>query len=68
VGAISGGAIPDLRRSAALQTAEAWRSMVLGGERIPLGMPDFGDSLTPETLEWIRAYVARQADIAYRLE
>lgn len=68
VGAISGGAIPDLRRSAALQSSETWRQMVLGGERIPLGMPEFGESLTPETLEWIRAYVARQATIAYEAE
>jgi mono/diheme cytochrome c family protein len=66
-GAIA-GAVPDLRTSAALQTADAWRDMVLGGERIPLGMPNFDESLTPETLELVRAYVARQAEIAYRAE
>ena len=64
-GAIA-GAVPDLRRSAALQTEEAWREMVLGGQRIQLGMPSFDESLTPEGLEAIRAYVARQAEIAYR--
>lgn len=61
-GAIA-GALPDLRRSAALQSAEAWRELVLAGERIPLGMPDFSESLTPEGVELIRAYVARQAEI-----
>jgi PQQ-dependent dehydrogenase (methanol/ethanol family) len=68
VGAISGGAIPDLRRSAALQSADTWREMVLEGQRVPLGMPDFSESLSPEVLEGIRAYVARQADLAYRNE
>ncbi|HUF75006.1 MAG TPA: cytochrome c, partial [Longimicrobiales bacterium] len=66
-GAIA-GAIPDLRKSAALQTAAAWDELVLGGQRIPLGMPNFDESLTPEGLEAIRAYVARQAEIAYRAE
>jgi quinohemoprotein ethanol dehydrogenase len=66
-GAIA-GAVPDLRRSAALQTEEGWHALVLGGERIPLGMPSFDESLTPETLEAIRAYVARQAAIQYRAE
>jgi hypothetical protein len=42
--------------------------MVLGGDRIPLGMPNFDESLTPEALELIRAYVARQAEIQYRSE
>ena len=66
-GAIA-GAVPDLRLSAALQSEEAWRQMVLGGDRIPLGMPNFEESLTPEALELIRAYVARQAEIQYRAE
>jgi hypothetical protein len=39
-GAIA-GAIPDLLKSAALQSAEAWRDLVHGGQRIALGMPDF---------------------------
>jgi len=67
-GAIGGGPIPDLRKSAALQSEAAWSDMVLGGERIPLGMPNFDESLTPEALEAIRAYVARQAAIQYRAE
>jgi quinohemoprotein ethanol dehydrogenase len=46
-GAIA-GAVPDLRKSAALQTAAAWEELVLGGQRIPLGMPNFDESLTPE--------------------
>jgi quinohemoprotein ethanol dehydrogenase len=66
-GAIA-GAVPDLRRSAALQSEEAWRALVLGGERIPLGMPDFEGSLTPGALDAVRAYVARQAEIQYRAE
>jgi PQQ-dependent dehydrogenase (methanol/ethanol family) len=66
-GAIA-GAVPDVRSSAAIQTEAGWREMVLGGERIPLGMPSFDESLTPEALEEIRAYVARQATIQYRAE
>jgi PQQ-dependent dehydrogenase (methanol/ethanol family) len=62
------GAVPDLRRSVALQSEGAWQDMVLGGQRIELGMPDFEESLTPEGLESIRAYVARQAEIAFRAQ
>jgi quinohemoprotein ethanol dehydrogenase len=65
IGAISGGGLPDLRKSAALQTAEAWRALVLGGERADLGMARFDQDFSPEDIESIRAYVASEAAIAY---
>jgi PQQ-dependent dehydrogenase (methanol/ethanol family) len=68
IGAISGGALLDIRKSAALQSAEAWRDLVLGGERVALGMAVFESGLTSEDVEAIRGHVARQADIAYRSE
>lgn len=63
-GAISGGVLPDLRRSPSLQTADAWNDVVVGGSRTSLGMPIF-DKMTPEAAELVRAYVARQASILY---
>jgi PQQ-dependent dehydrogenase (methanol/ethanol family) len=65
IGAISGGALPDLRKSPALQTAEAWRALVLDGERADLGMARFDGDFTPAQIESIRAYVAGQAEMAY---
>lgn len=65
VAAITGGVLPDLRRSIRLQDAVAWRRAVVDGELSPLGMPRFGQYVTPEDAELIRAYVARQAAILY---
>ncbi len=68
VGAVSGGALADLRSSEALQSASEWQEMVLGGERTRRGMAAFEGDLTPEAVELIRAYVARQAALAYEAE
>ncbi len=65
VGAIGGGAITDLRTSDALQSASEWSDMVLGGERVRRGMAEFGDELSAETAELVRAYVARQAALLH---
>jgi quinohemoprotein ethanol dehydrogenase len=68
LGAISGGALPDLRKSSALQSAEAWRNLVLGGERTALGMAPFEGELSPLDVDAIRAYVIGQARIAYAVQ
>jgi mono/diheme cytochrome c family protein len=61
IGAISGGVLPDLRRSALLQSEDEWRQVVLGGSRTDLGMPALSPILDPHEAELTRAYVARQA-------
>ena len=68
VAAITGGVLPDLRRSIRLQDATAWRRAVVDGELASLGMPRFGKYVTAEDAELIRAYVARQAATLYAAE
>jgi quinohemoprotein ethanol dehydrogenase len=63
VGAM-GGVIADLRRSPRLQTAEAWKTVVIGGTMTSRGMPKFDEYLKDADAELIRAYVARQAALA----
>lgn len=63
-GAQSAGVLPDLRRSAALADAAAWRSIVIDGMLEDAGMVSFKRWLKPEEAEDIRAYVSRKAEIA----
>jgi quinohemoprotein ethanol dehydrogenase len=65
---VSGGVLPDLRRSPRLQDAIAWRRAVVDGDLAPAGMPRFGKYVTPADAELIRAYVAKQAAILYEAE
>jgi PQQ-dependent dehydrogenase (methanol/ethanol family) len=65
VAAVTGGVLPDLRRSIRLQDAVAWRSAVVDGDLASRGMPRFGKYVTAEEAELIRAYVARQAAMLY---
>ncbi len=64
-GAIGGGAIPDLRYSTRLQSGAEWAKVVREGERVKLGMPSFGTLLSADESELVRAYVVRQATMAY---
>jgi len=68
IAAITGGVLPDLRKSARLQDATLWRRAVLGGELASLGMRRFERYLTPADAELIRSYVARQAAMQYEAE
>lgn len=68
VAAITGGVLPDLRRSARLQDSVARRSAVVGGELAALDMPRFERHLGPDEPELLRAYVAKQAVILYETE
>jgi PQQ-dependent dehydrogenase (methanol/ethanol family) len=65
--AITGGVLPDVRRSAALAEAEAWRQVVHGG-RLALGMPDFTQWVSAQEAEAMRAYVAVEAQTLYAQE
>lgn len=64
-GVVTGGVLPDLRRSVRLQDATLWRRAVVEGDLAPLGMPRFGQYVSGDDAELIRAYVARQAATLY---
>ena len=68
VGALSSGVLPDLRRSALIQDAGAFRHVVVDGLLAPRGMPRFEKYVSAADAELIRAYVARQAKMAYDAE
>jgi len=68
LGAITGGVLPDLRKTPFLQDAEAWRGVVVDGAFAARGMPNFGAYVSPQSAELIRAYVARQATMLYAEE
>lgn len=62
-----GGAIADLRRSARLHDAAAWREVV--GRGTPaVGMPSFAGDVTDQDAELVRVYVSRQAAVLYAQE
>jgi quinohemoprotein ethanol dehydrogenase len=64
-GVVTGGVLPDLRKSPRLQDREAWRRAVVEGDFSPRGMPVFRNLITADDAEAIRAYVARQAQFLY---
>ncbi|MGE0045241.1 MAG: PQQ-binding-like beta-propeller repeat protein [Hyphomonadaceae bacterium] len=66
-GAISGGIVPDLRRSPILADAAGWRATVHGA-RAEAGMPDFTQWVNDAEAEAIRAYVAGEARTLYAEE
>ena len=68
IAAISGSAIPDLRRSARLGDAAAWKRAVLDGELAAKGMPKAGAFVDAKEAELIRTYVSKQAAMAYARE
>jgi PQQ-dependent dehydrogenase (methanol/ethanol family) len=68
VGVVTGGVLPDLRRSSRLQSADAWRRVVVEGDLAARGMPRFGRYVSAEDAELIRAYVAKQAAGLYDAE
>jgi len=58
----SSGLVPNLRFSPITASADAWKSVVLGGALAKNGMPDFGKVLDEETAEAIRAFVIAEAN------
>jgi PQQ-dependent dehydrogenase (methanol/ethanol family) len=59
--AVSGLIIPDLRGSAWLHDPEGWNSVVREGLLSKNGMASFGEQLSREESDAIRAYVIQQA-------
>jgi len=59
--AASGGVVPDLRYSATLGDAGAWKAIVLEGARLKNGMVTFEKYLKPDEVDQIRAYVIQRA-------
>jgi quinohemoprotein ethanol dehydrogenase len=55
-GVVSGGTLPDLRRSEPA-VYEQMEEIALGGARVPLGMPRFDEFLGAEDIATIRSYV-----------
>jgi PQQ-dependent dehydrogenase (methanol/ethanol family) len=62
VAAVSGGALPDVRRSAVIGSADAFRSVVLEGALEGRGMAGFAEVLSADDAESIRAYIVRRAN------
>lgn len=59
---VSGHVVPDLRRSPIIQSAQAFELVVKGGILENRGMPNFGERISSEELEAIRAYIADEAE------
>jgi mono/diheme cytochrome c family protein len=66
--AISGGVIPDLRRSPLIGYDAPFKDVVLGGARQSLGMVSFAKQLKPEDVDAIRAYIITEAHAGYDAE
>ncbi len=59
IDAVSGGITPDLRRMTA-QVHGQIIDIVLGGVRVPLGMPRFDDSLDEDDVRLIQGYILQR--------
>ena len=68
IAAVTGGVLPDLRKSGRLQDARLWQRAVVDGDLASLGMPLFGRYVGAQDAELIRAYVARQAAMLHAEE
>jgi PQQ-dependent dehydrogenase (methanol/ethanol family) len=62
VGAISGGALPDLRHSAYLQTEEAFAAVVLDAALLDKGMAGWREVLSDDDAEAVRAFIVFMAN------
>lgn len=67
-GAVSSGVVPDLRRSGALPSADAWKAVVIGGILKDRGMIGFADTLSGDDAEALRAYVSSRARLLQQQE
>ena len=63
--AISGGVIPDLRKTAEIADASAFKDVVLGGSHQSRGMVSFASVLKDADVEAIRNYVISEANAGY---
>jgi quinohemoprotein ethanol dehydrogenase len=67
-GAVSGGVLPDLRRSPVLADKNTWQQVVIGGILSDQGMVSFARSQTPADAEAVRAYVAAKSRLLAKQE
>lgn len=67
VGAMSGGLVPDLRKSDDSRRS-LFQQIVREGVLRPLGMPSFGDTLSVDDVEKIKAYVMSREYADYTKE
>ncbi|MFM1887161.1 MAG: Quinohemoprotein alcohol dehydrogenase [Pseudomonadota bacterium] len=58
---LSRGMFPDLRSAGSIQSAEAFRAVVIDGVLTPNGMVSFAKALTAEDAEAVRAYLVDRA-------
>jgi PQQ-dependent dehydrogenase (methanol/ethanol family) len=63
--AISGGVLPDLRKTAEIADAGAFKDVVLGGTHQTRGMVSFAKVLSADDAELIREYVISEANQGY---
>ncbi len=66
--AVSGLLIPDLRGSAFIHDANAWKSVVIDGSLAARGMAAMSEFINEQQAEEIRAYVIEQAIRGQRLQ
>jgi alcohol dehydrogenase (cytochrome c)/quinohemoprotein ethanol dehydrogenase len=66
--AIAGALNPDLRRSGALGSAEAFKQIVIGGVLHERGMVSWKAALTADDAEAVRQYVIKRANEDKALE
>lgn len=59
--AVSGGGVPDLRASPAIDDAESFRAIVLDGARGDRGMVSYAAELDADDAEAVRAYLVARA-------
>lgn len=65
IDAVSGGVLPDLRRSPVVFDQALFNAVVREGARAARGMVSFASELTPEETEAVRAYVIERARESY---
>jgi PQQ-dependent dehydrogenase (methanol/ethanol family) len=64
--AISGGEVPDLRRSPFIVSADSFNAVVQKGALAPKGMPSFGRDLNDDAVEELRAYLIYRANFTIK--
>ena len=62
VAAISGGVLPDLRHSPMIASADAFNSVVIDGAFVDKGMAGWGEVLSDDDAEAIRAFIVFMAN------
>jgi quinohemoprotein ethanol dehydrogenase len=66
--AVSGGVLPDLRRSGLLADKDSWNGIVIGGALKDRGMVGFAGRLSDDDAEAVRAFVAGKARLLHASE